>query len=95
MCSACSESVILTPPPSLPARRPASNERRINQNQPIQVHSFRASQDHVNSVILALPRPRPRARSGPLSAVAELALSSATVPKRWVERRREGSQCQK
>ncbi|CAM9263609.1 unnamed protein product [Scytosiphon promiscuus] len=47
-----------------------------------EVHKVRASEDDVNSVVLALPRPRGRARSGPLSTVAEQALSSATVSKK-------------
>ncbi|CAM9929821.1 unnamed protein product, partial [Ectocarpus fasciculatus] len=47
-----------------------------------EVHKLRAGADDVNSVVLALPRPRGRARSGPLLAVAEQALSSATVSRK-------------
>ncbi|CAB1115968.1 unnamed protein product [Ectocarpus sp. CCAP 1310/34] len=47
-----------------------------------EVHKLRAGADDVNSVVLALPRPRGRARSGPLLAVAEQALTSATVSRK-------------
>ncbi|CAM9411231.1 unnamed protein product [Ectocarpus sp. 12 AP-2014] len=47
-----------------------------------EVHKLRAGADDVNSVVLALPRPRGRARSGPLFAVAEQALTSATVSRK-------------
>ncbi len=49
---------------------------------PDQVHKIRSSEDDVNSVVLALPRPRGRAHSGPLVAIAEQALSSATVSRK-------------
>lgn len=52
-------------------------------NALMQVHKLHAGDDDVNSVLLALPRPRSRARSGPLSAVAEQVLASAAVPRRW------------
>lgn len=47
-----------------------------------QVHKLRAGTDVVNWVLLALPRPRGRAKSGPLYSVAEQALASATVRKK-------------
>ncbi|CAM9523140.1 unnamed protein product [Ectocarpus sp. 13 AM-2016] len=47
-----------------------------------EVHKLRAGADDVNSVVLALPRPRGRARSGPLLAVAEQALTPATVSRK-------------
>lgn len=47
-----------------------------------QVHKLRAGTDIVNWVLLALPRPRGRAKSGPLYSVVEQALASATVRKK-------------
>lgn len=50
--------------------------------RPCQVHKLPAGEDDVNSVLLAMPRPRGRARSGPLVTVVEHALASATVSRK-------------